>query len=81
MVSRPGPGANTGGAVNLETVAEQLLYEVADPARYYTPDVVADFTTVQLAQQGEGVVRVTGGTAKGPATGLLLSGSCAASQT
>jgi hypothetical protein len=56
---------NTGGAVNIETVSEQLLYEVADPARYYTPDVVADFTTVKLSQLKPDVVAVAGGTANG----------------
>ncbi len=55
----------TGGAVNIETVAEQLLYEVADPARYFTPDVTADFTTVKLSQLKPDVVSVTGGTANG----------------
>jgi hypothetical protein len=49
----------TGGAVNVETVSEQLLYEVADPARYFTPDVVADFTTPKLQEAAKDVVEIT----------------------
>lgn len=49
-----------GGAVNRETVTEQLLYEVADPAQYLTPDVVADFTSVTLRETGHNQVRVSG---------------------
>ncbi len=57
----------TGGVVNLETVSEQLLYEVADPARYYTPDVVADFTAPTFAQVGPDAVSCVGATGQ-PAT-------------
>ncbi len=59
--------AGSGGAVNRETIAEQLLYEVGDPAVYLTPDVIADFTSVALRQTGKDVVEISGSQGK-PAT-------------
>lgn len=54
----------TGGVVNLQTAKEQLLYEVINPFEYFTPDVIADFTTVKLTEIGKNQVQVTGGTGK-----------------
>ena len=50
----------TGGLVNIETVTSQLLYEMGDPKRYLGPDCIADFTTINLAQDGKDRVKVTG---------------------
>jgi hypothetical protein len=54
----------TGGVVNLQTAKEQLLYEVMNPHEYFTPDVIADFTTVQLKEMGKDQVQVSGGNGK-----------------
>ena len=51
---------NTGGRINIQSVKEQLLYEMGDPHSYITPDVVADFTSINLADDGANRVRVFG---------------------
>ncbi|TXM68563.1 acyclic terpene utilization AtuA family protein [Methylobacterium sp. WL120] len=60
----------SGGHVSLATCKEQMLYEVHDPARYRQPDVVADFSEVEMEQVGPDRVRATGATGS-PATGFL----------
>lgn len=51
---------NTGGRINIPSIKEQLLYEMGDPHEYITPDVIADFTTINLTNDGENRVKVFG---------------------
>jgi hypothetical protein len=60
----------TGGRISVPSVTEQLVYEMGDPHSYITPDVVADFTSIRLAPDGDDRVRVFGITGR-PATDKL----------
>jgi hypothetical protein len=52
--------ADTGGLVDLRTIKEQLLYELHDPARYITPDVVLDISRCRAEQVGRDRVALHG---------------------
>ncbi len=58
--------AGTGGLVSPAVVAEQMLYEIGDPAHYILPDVVCDFSQVTMTQLGPHRVLVRGAQGKPP---------------
>jgi acyclic terpene utilization AtuA family protein len=62
----------TGGAVTIGTVTAQLLYEIAGP-RYLSPDAVARFDTISLAQEGPDRVRISGIVGEPPPSTLKVT--------
>ncbi len=61
----------TGGEVSIGTVTAQLLYEIGGPA-YLGPDVVADFDSIRLADDGPDRVRISGVTGSAPPPDLKV---------
>ncbi len=62
----------TGGIVTVGTVTAQLLYEIGGP-RYLSPDAVARFDTIELAQEGPDRVRMAGVRGEAPPPTLKVT--------
>jgi len=70
VLSKP---ENTGGLIIPEVAAEQTLYEIGDPAAYFLPDVVADFSGVTITQDGENRVKIQGAKGRPPTSQYKVS--------
>jgi hypothetical protein len=65
---------DSGGLVSVDTVREQLLYEIHDPATFISPDVIIDLTSVCLEDAGPNAVRVSGARGRPPPPTLKVIG-------
>jgi hypothetical protein len=65
--------AGTGGLITPATAAEQVLYEIGDPAAYVLPDVVADFSQVRIVQGGPDRVSISGARGRPPTSQYKVS--------
>lgn len=72
VLSKP---EGTGGLIHPGAVAEQILYEVGDPANYLMPDVTCDFRQVRVEAQSTGTVRVSGARGRPPTASYKANGT------
>jgi hypothetical protein len=70
VITKP---SGSGGAVTIETVKEQLLYEIGDPGNYLSPDATVSFLTLRVEAAGPNRVRVSGATGSPPPSSLKVS--------
>ncbi|KAG2223262.1 hypothetical protein INT45_006988 [Circinella minor] len=71
VVTKP---EKTGGLVSPATVAEQIVYEILDPALYLLPDVILDMRQIRVSKVGENRVLVQGAKGRAPTPWLKCSG-------
>jgi hypothetical protein len=70
IITKP---AGTDGRVDEQTVKEQLLYEIEDPANYLSPDVIVSFLTLELEEAGKDRIRISRASGKPPSETLKIS--------
>jgi hypothetical protein len=65
--------AGTGGAVTVQTVKEQLLYEIGDPGNYLSPDATVSFLGLRVEQAGADRVWISGASGRPPPESYKVS--------
>ena len=64
---------DSGGLVSVDTIREQLFYEMGHPKAYITPDVVVDFSSIKLREKSIDQVEVSGAKGFAPTESYKVS--------